>query len=128
MSDHGGDADATGSEPASTDPDATTASGEEEAAAGTADTDGDTFGVGIHVTSDEFRFVVHVPSDIDAGWRDPDEFQRLIEEATWERLDQRETLQAVARTTAEGTTATLGTVTMRPGGDVVEHSLTPPAE
>jgi len=93
-----------------------------------ADSEGDTFGVGIHVTSDEFRFVVHVPSDIDSGWRDPDEFQRLIEVATWDRLDQRETLRAVARTTAEGETVTLGTVTMRPGGDVIDHSLAPPEE
>ena len=93
-----------------------------------ADEMGDTFGVGIHVTSDEFRFVVHVPSDIDAGWRDPDAFQRLIEVATWDRLDQQETLRAVARTTAEGETVTLGTVTMRPGGGVIDHSLAPPEE
>ncbi|QZX99407.1 hypothetical protein [Halobaculum rubrum] len=93
-----------------------------------ADDEGDTFGVGIHVTSDEFRFVVHVPSDIDSGWRDPDEFQRLIEVATWDRLDRPETLRAVARTTAEGETVTLGTVTMRPGGDVIDHSLAPPGE
>jgi hypothetical protein len=98
------------------------------AAGADADDEGDTFGVGIHVTSDEFRFVVHVPSNIDSGWRDPDEFQRLIERATWERLDQRETLRAVAGTTAEGKTATLGTVTMRPSGDVTGDSLAAPEE
>ncbi|SHH56523.1 hypothetical protein [Halobaculum gomorrense] len=95
---------------------------------GATDAAGDTFGVGIHVTSDEFRFVVHVPSDIDSDWRDPDEFQRLIERATWKRLDQQETLRTVARSTDEGETATLGTVTMRPGGDVTDHSLSPPEE
>lgn len=92
------------------------------------DADGDTFGVGVHVASEEFRFVVHVPSEIDSGWSDPDEFQRLIEQVTWDTLDQRATLQAVARTTAEGETATLGTVTMRPDGEVVDRSLAPPEE
>ncbi|MFC7136970.1 hypothetical protein [Halobaculum litoreum] len=90
--------------------------------------DGDTFGVGIHVADDEFRFVVHVPSDIDSGWDDPDEFQRRIERVTWETLDQRETLRAVARTAAVDETVTLGTVTMRPDGEVVAHTLAPPEE
>jgi len=92
------------------------------------DAGGDTFGVGVHVATEEFRFVVHVPSEIDSGWSDPDEFQRLIERVTWDTLDQRATLQAVARTTAEGETATLGTVTMRPDGEVVDRSLAPPEE
>lgn len=120
MSDDGPDATAADAETASD------GEGDEGSDGGSAD--GDTFGVGIHVTSEEFRFVVHVPSAIDSGWSDPDEFQRLIERVTWDTLDQRATLRAVARTTDEGETATLGTVTMRPGGDVVDRSLAPPDE
>lgn len=87
---------------------------------------GDTFGVGIHVTSEEFRFVVHVPSDIDAGWSDPDGFQRLIERATWERLDREETLRAVARTAEVDETVTLGAVRLHPDGTVLDHTLSAP--
>ena len=89
---------------------------------------GDTFGVGIQVAAEEFRFVVHVPSEIDSGWSDPDEFQRLIERETWEVLDRRETLRAVDDAAGEGETVTLGTVTMRPDGSVVGHTLSPPGE
>ncbi|MFC7095925.1 hypothetical protein [Halobaculum marinum] len=89
---------------------------------------GDTFGVGIHVTSEVFQFVVHVPSDIDSGWSDPDEFQRLIERVTWETLDQEDTLRAVARTAGTDETVTLGTVTMRPDGELLAHTLSSPAE
>ncbi|UIP01264.1 hypothetical protein Hbl1158_09160 [Halobaculum sp. CBA1158] len=88
----------------------------------------DTFGVGIHVAPEEFRFVVHVPSDIDSGWRDPESFQRRIERVTWETLDREGTLRAVARTTDEGETVTLGTVSMRPDGEVVSRSLSSPAD
>lgn len=87
---------------------------------------GDTFGVGIHVTAEEFQFVVHVPSDIDVGWTDPEAFQRRIEEATWAVLDREDTLRAVGRTAEEGETVTLGTVTMRPDGTVVSEELAAP--
>ncbi|WP_435065648.1 hypothetical protein [Halobaculum sp. EA56] len=87
---------------------------------------GDTFGVGIHVAAEEFRFVVHVPSDIDSGWSDPEEFQRLIERVTWEALDRAETLRAVDRVADEGETVTLGTVRMRSDGTVVDRDLSAP--
>ena len=92
------------------------------------DDGGDTFGVGIAVGAEEFRFVVHVPSDIDSGWRDPEEFQERIEAETWTVLDKRETLRAVAARASEGETVTLGTVTMRPDGTLVDHSLSAPGE
>lgn len=87
---------------------------------------GDTFGVGVHVTEAELRFVVHVPSDIDSGWTDPEAFQQLVQDVVWERLDREETLRAVAATTAPGETATLGRVTLRPDGTVVEASVAAP--
>ena len=86
----------------------------------------DTFGVAIHVTEEELRFQVRVPSDIDSGWTDPEEFQRLVERVVWERLDQESVLREIATTTAPGETVTLGTVTLDPDGTVVEHSLSPP--
>ncbi|MFB6252045.1 MAG: hypothetical protein ABEI27_10255 [Halobellus sp.] len=79
---------------------------------------GDTFGVGIHVTETEFQFVVHVPSDVDAGWTDPEAFQQLLEQTVWERLDQEATLRAVAHRAGTGDTVTLGRVTLRPDGTV----------
>lgn len=92
------------------------------------DTGGDTFGVGIQVTESEFRFVVHVPAEIDSGWTDPDAFQRQIERYTWEQLDKRETFGAVTEVATAGETVTLGTVTMRPDGTVTASSLSVPAE
>jgi hypothetical protein len=89
---------------------------------------GDTFGVGIRVTESEFRFVVHVPAEIDSGWTDPDAFQRRIEAYTWEELDKRTTLGRIAETAATGDTVTLGTVTMRPDGTVTASSLSVPDE
>ncbi|WP_313695609.1 hypothetical protein [Halorarum halobium] len=86
----------------------------------------DTFGVGIHVAAEELRFVVHVPSDIDSGWADPEAFQRRIETVTWETLDREATLATVSSSASTGETVTLGTVTMRPGGDVVSHTLSVP--
>lgn len=86
----------------------------------------DTFGVGIHVTEEELRFLVHVPSDIDSGWTDPEEFQRLVEQVVWERLDQESVLQDIATTTSTGETVSLGTVTLEPDGTVVDHSLAVP--
>ncbi|WP_380675839.1 hypothetical protein [Salinigranum sp. GCM10025319] len=83
----------------------------------------DTFGVGIHVTERELQFVVHVPSSIDSGWTDPEAFQRLVERVTWEHLDRESTLRAVASSTETGETVTLGRVTLRPDGTVVDRSL-----
>lgn len=94
---------------------------------GRADADGaDTFGVGIHVTAEEFRFVVHVPADIDPGWSDPEAFQRRIEEVTWDLLDKEEALRSLSTTASAGETVTIGTVTMRPDGTVVSHALSAP--
>jgi hypothetical protein len=86
----------------------------------------DTFGVGIHVTEDELRFVVHVPSSIDPGWTDPEAFQRLVERVVWAELDQEATLRAVSSSTPSGETVTLGTVTLSPDGTLVDHSLSAP--
>ena len=85
----------------------------------------DTFGVGVHVTETDLQFVVHVPSDIDSGWSDPDEFQRLVERVVWERLDKEATLRDVAASADTGDTVTLGTVTLEPDGTVVDDSLSP---
>ena len=87
---------------------------------------GDTFGVGIAVTEAELRVVVRVPSEIDSGWTDPEEFQGMVERVLWGRLDQEETLRAVASTTEPGETTMLGTVTLRPDGTVVGSSLDAP--
>lgn len=87
---------------------------------------GDTFGVGVHVTESELRFVVHVPSDVDSGWTDPEAFQGLVQRVVWERLDREATLRAVAATTETGETATLGRVTLRPDGTVVDATLSAP--
>jgi hypothetical protein len=101
---------------------------EDTAASRTTDTgDADTFGVGIHVTERELQFVVRVPSSIDSGWTDPEAFQRLVERVVWHHLDQESTLRAVASSTATGETVTLGTVTLRPDGTVVDHSLSRPS-
>ncbi|ADQ67040.1 hypothetical protein GL213_07290 [Halogeometricum borinquense] len=90
------------------------------------DAAGDTFGVGIHVTDSDLQFVVHVPSNIDSGWRDPDEFQQLVERVVWDRLDQRRVLQAVATDTPAGETVSLGRVTLHPDGTVIETDLSAP--
>lgn len=97
-----------------------------ERASTTDSPDGDTFGVGVHVTEEELRFVVHVPSDIDSGWTDPEAFQGVVQQVVWERLDREETLQAVAATTPPGKTVTLGRVTLRPDGTVVDATLEAP--
>ena len=88
--------------------------------------DGDRFVVGVHVTDDELRFVVHVPSEIDSGWRDPDEFQQLVERITWQQLDQETTLRTIAAEGEPGETVTLGSVTLQPDGTVVDHELSVP--
>ncbi|MDB2225741.1 hypothetical protein PM076_06625 [Halorubrum ezzemoulense] len=88
----------------------------------------DTFGVGIRVTETELRVVVGVPSDIDAGWTDPEAFQSLVAEAVWERLDRQATLEAVAARYDTGETASLGSVTLEPNGTVVNADLERVAE
>jgi hypothetical protein len=80
---------------------------------------GDTFGVGIYVTDAEFRLVVHVPSDIDSGWSDPEAFQRAVERTVWDRLDRDATLRRVGERAVAGETVTLGRVTLQPDGTVV---------
>lgn len=127
------DADATDGAESVDDADATDSTGHDDAA-GDVDTEAaatdspgsDTFGVGVHVTDEELRFVVHVPSDIDAGWTDPEAFQGLVQEVVWDRLDREKTLRAVAATTPPGETATLGRVTLRPDGTVVDATLSSP--
>jgi hypothetical protein len=98
--------------------------------AGPADADttdpADTFSVGIHVTETELQFVVHVPSSIDSGWTDPDAFQGLVERVVWTHLEQESTLRTIATSASTGETVTLGTVTLRPDGTVVDHTLSPP--
>ena len=83
----------------------------------------DTFGVGIRVAESELRVVVGVPSDIDAGWTDPESFQSLVAKTVWEQLDRRATLEAIATEYKTGETASLGSVTLEPGGTVVETDL-----
>ncbi|WP_049987994.1 hypothetical protein [Halobellus rufus] len=87
---------------------------------------GDTFGVGIHVTEAEFQFVVHVPSDIDSGWTDPEAFQGHVERVVWDRLDREATLRTISRVADVGETVTLGRVTLRPDGTVVDATLDTP--
>ncbi|WP_142861145.1 hypothetical protein [Salinigranum halophilum] len=86
----------------------------------------DTFGVGIHVTDEEFQFVVHVPSSIGSGWTDPEAFQRLVERVVWDHLEQESTLREIAVSATTGETVTLGTVTLLPDGTVVDHTLSAP--
>ena len=86
----------------------------------------DTFGVGVRVTDDELRFLVHVPTDIDPGWTDPAAFQSLIADVVWDRLDQQTVLEQIAMECNTGETVGLGTVTIRPDGTVVDHDLTVP--
>ncbi|MGM0592083.1 MAG: hypothetical protein ACQETI_10740 [Halobacteriota archaeon] len=88
--------------------------------------DGDTFGVGIRVTETDLQFLVHVPSEIDSGWTDPESFQRLVEAVVWDRLDQESTLRRISQSTPVGETVTLGTVTLTPDGTVVDHTLGSP--
>lgn len=88
----------------------------------------DTFGVGIHLTEDELRFVVRVPSDVDSGWTDPEAFQSLVAETVWDLLDRDTVLGTVADRFDAGATVSLGTVTLEPDGTVVSHDLAAPAE
>lgn len=87
---------------------------------------GDTFGVGVHLTDTELRFVVRVPSDIDSGWTDPEAFQSLVEEVVWERLDQESVLSTIAEEHETGETVSLGTVTLQPNETVVDVALEDP--
>jgi hypothetical protein len=86
----------------------------------------DTFGVGVRVTDDELRFLVHVPTDIDPGWTDPAAFQSLVADVVWDRLDQQTVLEQITTEYTTGDTVGLGTVTIRPDGTVVDHNLTAP--
>ncbi|MUW13963.1 hypothetical protein GJ633_04250 [Halorubrum sp. CBA1125] len=86
----------------------------------------DTFGVGIRVTDKELQFVVHVPSDIDSGWTDPEAFQSLVADVVWDRLDQQRVLETLANEFETGDTVSLGTVTLDPDGSVTECDLDPP--
>lgn len=86
----------------------------------------DTFGVGVHVTDDQLRLVVRVPSDLNSAWRDREAFQRRVEEVVWAELDREATLGAVARDAATGETVRLGTVTLSPNGTVEDHDLAAP--
>ncbi|KAB1188253.1 MULTISPECIES: hypothetical protein [Haloferax] len=89
--------------------------------------DADTFGVGIHVTDTELRFVVNVPSDIDSGWTNPEAFQQLVERITWDILDQQDVLSTIASKAPDGETVFLGTVTLRPDETLVDHTLRTPS-
>ena len=93
----------------------------------TDDTDGDRFLVGIHVTDNQLEFVVRVPREIDSEWRDPEAFQQLVAEVTWQHLDQESTLRAIATAFSPGDTAMLGSVRLQPDGTVVDHELSSPA-
>lgn len=86
----------------------------------------DTFGVEITVTEEELQFVVRVPSEINSGWTDPEEFQSLVETVVWDRLDKRSVLGRIATEHETGTTVSLGTVTLEPDGTLVNHDLRPP--
>ncbi|WP_251328073.1 hypothetical protein [Haloplanus pelagicus] len=88
----------------------------------------DTFGVSIGVDDDAFRFLVHVPSTLDAAWSDRDAFQRLVERTVWERLDRERALEVVDRVADAGERVELGTVTLAPDGTVVDHTLSVPGE
>ena len=90
------------------------------------DTEGDRFLVGIHVTDEQLEFVVRVPSEIDSEWRDPEAFQQLVAEVTWEQLDQESTLRTIAADGSTGETVTLGSVWLQPDGTVVDHELSSP--
>jgi hypothetical protein len=87
------------------------------------ESDGDTFGVGIHVTEAEFQFVVHVPSDIDPGWTDPEAFQRTVERVVWDRLDREATLREIYQHAAVGETVTIGRITLEPNGTVFDATF-----
>jgi len=82
--------------------------------------------VAIHLTDAELQFVVRVPSEIDSGWQDPEEFQRLVERITWETLDQESTLRTIAATGSPGETISLGSLRLKPDGTLVSHSLSQP--
>ncbi|MFB6126517.1 MAG: hypothetical protein ABEJ79_04365 [Halolamina sp.] len=88
----------------------------------------DTFGVGIHVTDAELEFVVHVPSNLDANWADPEAFQSLVADVVWDRLDREATLRTVAETADVGETVGLGTVRLQADGTVVDAELSAPTD
>ncbi len=83
----------------------------------------DTFGVSVHLTDEELRLVVHVPSEIDSGWTDPEAFQSLVASTVWARLDRRSVLETIVAEHDSGETVTVGTVTLEPDGTVIDHEF-----
>ena len=92
----------------------------------TDDTEGDRFLVGIHVTDEQLEFVVRVPSEIDSEWRDPEAFQQLVADVTWDHLDQESTLRTIASERSPGETVRLGSVRLQPDGTVLDAALSNP--
>jgi hypothetical protein len=86
----------------------------------------DRFVVGIDVNEAELAFFVHVPRQIDSGWSDPEAFQRLVAEVTWDRLDREAVLSKIAAHADVGERVVLGSVTLEPGGEVVDTELAVP--
>ena len=88
----------------------------------------DTFGVGIRLTDEEFQLVVHVPSNIDSQWTDPEAFQSTIADVVWDRLDQQHVLKTISDRFETGETVTLGTVSLEPDGTVDSYDLGIPGQ
>ena len=86
----------------------------------------DRFVVGIDVNEAELAFFVHVPRQIDSGWADPEAFQRVVAEATWDRLDRETVLSEIATHAGPGQRVVLGSVTLEPDGEVVDSELAVP--
>ena len=85
----------------------------------------DRFVVGIDVNDEELAFFVHVPRQI-SGWSDPEAFQRLVAEVTWDRLDRETVLSEIATHVGPGERIVLGSVTLEPDGEVVDTELAVP--
>jgi hypothetical protein len=86
----------------------------------------DRFVVGIDVNEEELAFFVHVPHQIDSGWADPEAFQRLVAEVTWDRLDRETVLSEIAAHVGPGERVVLGSMTLEPDGAVVDTELAVP--
>ena len=88
--------------------------------------DADRFGVAIHRTDAELRFLVRIPSEISSAWQDPDAFQSLVESLVWDRLDRQATLESIVCHTEPDETVSLGSITIQPDGTVVDAALDTP--
>ncbi len=88
--------------------------------------DADRFGVAIHRTDAELRFLVRIPSEISSAWQDPNAFQSLVESLVWDRLDRQATLESIVRHTEPDETVSLGSITIQPDGTVVDAALDTP--